>query len=153
MPPKTKKKGETKKEIVDDVEDEDEAEEDIEFDADEDEFFDESKFKEFNTNIKFHVFDPDKYENEIRREIIIVPSESRKTSEIITKFEFTEVTSIRGQQIEKGSKIFADVGDETDPIKMAQIEVRTKRCPLSIMRYISSNIAEIWEVNEMIIPY
>lgn len=126
---------------------------DIDFDADEDEFFDEKNFKEFNTNIKFHVFDPEKYENEIHKEIIIVPNEYRKTSEVITKFEFTSVTSNRGKQIENGSKIFVDTGDESDPIAMAELEIKMKQCPLAIRRMISHSIAEIWDVNEMIIPY
>jgi DNA-directed RNA polymerase subunit K/omega len=126
---------------------------DIDFDVEEDEFFDEKNFKEFNTKIKFHVFDPDKYENEIHKEIIIVPSEYRKTSEVITKFEFTSVTSNRGKQIENGSKIFVDIGDESDPITMSELEIKMKQCPLAIRRMISTNIAEIWDVNEMIIPY
>jgi DNA-directed RNA polymerase subunit K/omega len=126
---------------------------DIEFDADEDEFFDEKNFKDFNTKIKFHVFDPDKYENEIHKEIIIVPSQYRKTSEVITKFEFTDVTSNRAKQIENGSKIFVDIGDESDPVVMAEMEIKMKQCPLAIRRLISNNIAEVWDVNEMIIPY
>jgi DNA-directed RNA polymerase subunit K/omega len=126
---------------------------DIDFDVEEDEFFDEKNFKEFNTKIKFHVFDPDKYENEIHKEIIIVPSEYRKTSEVITKFEFTSVTSNRGKQIENGSKIFVDIGDESDPIAMSELEIKMKQCPLAIRRMISNNIAEIWDVNEMLIPY
>ena len=126
---------------------------DIEFDADEDEFFDEKNFKDFNTKIKFHVFDPDKYENEIHKEIIIVPSQYRKTSEVITKFEFTDVVSNRAKQIEDGSKIFVDLGDESDPVVMAEMEIKMKQCPLAIRRLISNNIAEVWDVNEMIIPY
>jgi DNA-directed RNA polymerase I, II, and III subunit RPABC2 len=129
------------------------VDDDSDFDVEEDEFFDEKNFKEFNTQIKFHVFDPDKYENEIHNEIIIVPSEYRKTSEVITKFEFTSVTSNRGKQIENGSKIFVDIGDESDPIAMAELEIKMKQCPLAIRRMISTNIAEIWDVNEMIVPY
>lgn len=117
------------------------------------EFFNEDNFKNANTNIKFHVFDPDKYKNEIHQDIIIIPNEHRKTSEIITKFEFTDITSNRAKQIENGSKIFVDIGDEDNPIKMAELEIKMKQCPMSIRRFISNNIAEIWNVNEMIIPY
>ena len=46
-----------------------------------------------------------------------------------------------------------DIEDESNPIKMAEMEIRMKKCPLSIVRYISSNIAEVWEVNELNIPY
>lgn len=159
MPPKSKV-NKKKKEIIaykeDDMElyeEPMEADNEIEFDADEDEFFDTNNFKKFNTKIKFHVFDPDKYENEIHKEIIIVPNQYRKTSEVITKFEFTDVTSNRAKQIENGGKIFVDIGDEDDPVVMAEMEIKQKQCPLAIRRLISNNIAEVWDVNEMIIPH
>lgn len=138
-------------ELIDD--DDDDDVEDVEFDAEEDEFFDKKNFKEFGENIKFRVFDPERYETELHKEIIIVPKNYRKTSEIITKYEFTDVVSNRAKQIENGSRIFVDIGDEDNPIKMAEMEIRKKRCPLSVRRMISNNIAEIWDVNEMSIPY
>jgi DNA-directed RNA polymerase subunit K/omega len=133
-------------------EDEDDAV-DVAFDAEEDEFFDEKNFKEFNERIKFRAYDPEDYETELHKELVIVPKNYRKTSEVITKFEYTDVVSNRAKQIENGSRIFADVGDEDSPIKMAEMEIRQKQCPLSVRRMISNNIAEIWDVNEMIIPY
>jgi DNA-directed RNA polymerase I, II, and III subunit RPABC2 len=138
----------------DDIAEENDGDEnELEFDAEEDEFFDDNNFKDFNDNIQFRVFDPEKYENEMHNEIIIIPNVHRRTSEVITKYEFTDVVSNRAKQIENGSPIFVDIKDETNPIFMAEMEIRMKRCPLSIRRLISSNIAEIWEVNEMIIPY
>ena len=107
----------------------------------------------FNKKIQFRVFDPEKYVNDTHKEIIVVPKQYRKTSEVITKFEYTDVTSNRAKQIENGSTIFTDIKDESDPIKMAEMEIRMKRCPLSIRRMISNNICEIWDVNEMLIPY
>lgn len=148
-----KKDNEGKKNIEPEIDDESESDNDLEFDVGEDEFFDENNFKDFNNKIQFRVFDPEKYETEMHKEIVIVPSAYRKTSEVITKFEFTDVVSNRAKQIENGSPIFVDIKDETDPIIMAELEIRLKRCPLSIRRLISNNIAEIWEVNEMMIPY
>ena len=116
---------------------------DIDFNAEEEQFFDTQNFKDFNEKIKFHVFDPEQYENEIRKEIIIVPDQYRKTSEVISKCEFTDVVSNRAKQIEDGSPIFVDIKDEDDPIIMAEMETRMKKCPLSILRMISNNIAEI----------
>ena len=137
-----------------DVEDEDEEEIDnIDIDADEDEFFDEKNFEDVNPHIQYHIYDPEKYENEIHKEIIVVPNNYRRTSEVITKFEYTDVTSNRAKQIENGSPIFTDIKGESDPIKMAELEIRMKRCPLSVRRMISNNICEIWDVNDMIIPY
>lgn len=143
------------KKVIELIDNEDDIidENDVDFDADDEDFFDEDNFKDFNNQIKYHVYDPNKYENEIHREITIIPNQFRKTSEVITKFEFTDVTSNRAKQIENGGKIFVDIHDETDPIKMAELEIRMKCCPFSIRRMISNDIAEIWDVNDMIIPY
>jgi DNA-directed RNA polymerase I, II, and III subunit RPABC2 len=161
MPPKQAKLN--KKTIIDDTgvdvydtqndESEYQNETNYQLEAQSEEFFNDDNFKNANTNIKFHIFDPDKYKNEIHQEIIIIPNEHRKTSEIITKFEFTDVTSNRAKQIENGSKIFVDIGSEDNPIKMAELEIKMKQCPLSVRRFISTNIAEIWSVNEMIVQY
>jgi DNA-directed RNA polymerase subunit K/omega len=150
----TKQTEKSKKTIIDDVDEtEFQNETQYQLEAQSEEFFNDDNFKNANTNIKFHVFDPDKYKNEIHSEIIIIPNEHRKTSEIITKFEFTDVTSNRAKQIENGSKLFVDIGNEDNPIKMAELEIKMKQCPLSIRRLISTNIAEIWSVNEMVVPY
>jgi DNA-directed RNA polymerase subunit K/omega len=140
-----------KKDIIYDEDDDDIV--DSDFNVEEELFFDEQNFKDFNEKIKFHVFDPEQYENEIRKEIVIVPDQYRKTSEVISKCEFTDVVSNRAKQIEDGSPIFVDIGDEDDPIIMAEMETRMKKCPLSIVRMISNNIAEVWAVNDMIVLY
>jgi DNA-directed RNA polymerase subunit K/omega len=119
----------------------------------EEEFFNDQNFKEFNNKIKFHVFDPEKYETELHKEITIVPPNYRRTSDVITKYEFTEVVSNRARQIENGSVIFTDIGNESNPIKMAELEIHKRMCPLSIRRMITTNMAEVWEVNDMICPY
>ena len=126
-------------------------ESDIELEPYVDKFLTMDKFSDFNADIKFHVFDPEKYKTEMHKEITIVPNNYRKTSDIISQYELTDVTSNRAIQIENGSKIFVDIGDESNPVKMAEMEIRMKKCPLSVMRHISSNIAEVWEVNDMIV--
>jgi DNA-directed RNA polymerase I, II, and III subunit RPABC2 len=136
-----------------DIDEDEEEIDNIDIDADEDEFFDEKNFEDVNPHIQYHIYDPEKYENEIHKEIIVVPNNYRRTSEVITKFEYTDVTSNRAKQIENGSPIFTDIKGESDPIKMAELEIRMKRCPLSVRRMISHNICEIWDVNDMIIPY
>ena len=136
-----------------DIDEDEEEIDNIDIDAAEDEFFDEKNFEDVNPHIQYHIYDPEKYENEIHKEIIVVQNNYRRTSEVITKFEYTDVTSNRAKQIENGSPIFTDIKGESDPIKMAELEIRMKRCPLSVRRMISHNICEIWDVNDMIIPY
>ncbi len=102
--------------------------------------------------LQFHVFNPDKYEIETHHNIIIVPPEHRKTSQRLTEYEYTEVVSHRAQQIENGGVCFANVGDETNPIVMAEMEITQRMCPLSVRRLHNHLIGEEWEVNEMLVP-
>lgn len=143
-----------KKTFINNISDDNTENDEIkDIDSDTEELFNDNMFKNANENINFNIYDPDKYVNETHQEIIIIPNEHRKTSEVITKFEYTDVISNRAKQIENGSKIFVDIGVEDNPIVMAEMEIKMKQCPLSIMRFISNNIAEIWNVNEMIVPY
>ena len=73
---------------------------DTEVEYDEVEFVKKTNYAEFDKNIKFNIYDQDNFQIETHKEIIIVADEKRKTSEIITKFEFTEVVSNRAKQIE-----------------------------------------------------
>jgi DNA-directed RNA polymerase I, II, and III subunit RPABC2 len=102
--------------------------------------------------LKFHIFNPDKYEIESHRNILIVPSDHRKTSEVMTEYEYTEVVSHRAKHIENGGPVYVDIGNETDPIVMAEMEILQKKCPLSIRRVHNNLVAEIWAVNECTLP-
>lgn len=101
----------------------------------------------------------EKYEyNPIQRaKIIYVRPKDRITSEVMTKFEYAEVVSIRAKQLEDDDQPFTDVGDLQDPIEMAKKEIADKKCPLSVVRNRTvegdTTIAELWQINEMAIPY
>jgi len=89
----------------------------------------------------------------IQKEIIILDSENCKTSEILTQFEYTEIISHRAKQIENGGICFTDVQYLTDPIMMAEKELKDGKCPLDIIRMLTDKIGERWHVNEMAIDY
>lgn len=155
----TKKKKETQKNLKDtkkkkimEILSEDE-EDDTELETfNDDDFYNENNFKEYD-NIKYKIYNPDTFTNITHREINIVPKNERRSSDIITKYEYTEVTSIRAKQIENGSRIFIDIKDLSDPVEIAEREIEEKRCPLSIRRMLCDEYAEIWEVNELFVPY
>lgn len=90
-----------------------------------------------------------KYTPVIRQQIVYVHPNNRKTSEVITPFEYSEITSIRAVQIEKGGTCWTDTGELTDPIKMAEKELRDRRCPLKLERRLTDDIYEVWDVNKM----
>ena len=92
------------------------------------------------------------YAPQVNKTLIEVAPENRRTSEVMTIYEYTEIISTRTKQIESGGVCFTDTGDEEDPIKMAEKELRDKRCPLMIIRHITPIIVERWDVNEMAMP-
>lgn len=93
------------------------------------------------------------YKPILRAEIVYRNPDDRVTSEVMTRFELCEIVSIRAKQLEKGHKVFTDIGELTNPIDIAKKEVVDKKCPLSIVRMITDKVAEKWQVNEMAIPH
>ncbi len=89
------------------------------------------------------------YKPVVRNQIVYVHPSKRVTSEILTKFELTEVISHRAKQIENGGLSFTDVGELTDPIEIAKKEIQDKKCPLCIVRMLTDVVAEKWAVNEL----
>ena len=66
--------------------------------------------------------------------------------------EYTEVTSIRADQIAHGGMVFVERDGEDDPIKLAEKEIAEKQCPLKIRRRLNNELFEDWSVNELGIP-
>ena len=85
------------------------------------------------------------------QEVDVVPARDRRTSNMLTNFEYTEVVSIRAQQLVDGCEPWVDIGNETSPIKIAEMEIKAKKCPLAIERAVGTQI-EIWNISEMILP-
>ena len=83
---------------------------------------------------------------------IIVKSENRITSNILSIYEYIELISIRASQISNGSYVFTDVAGYSDPIEMAKKELIDNRCPLYVKRGIGMNRFELWSPNVMSKP-
>ncbi len=85
-------------------------------------------------------------------ELIVVPARDRRTSNIMTTFEYTEFVSVRAQQLVDGCNPWIDIGDETNPIRIAEMEIKANKCPLAVERRIGNNMVEIWYASEMVVP-
>lgn len=119
-----------------------------------DSFFNQDSYNSYIQKNSLTVIDPVNYvNNDIHKVDAITPDEYRITSDIMTLAEYTRVISERAKQIENGSIIFVDVKDETDTIKIAEMEVFQKKSPLKIRRDINKSIYELWRVNEMVLPF
>ncbi len=92
------------------------------------------------------------YTPAVHKVIVWINANDRRTSEIMSKFEYTEVISIRAKQIENGGQCFTTVENISDPLDKAKKEIRDKKCPLDIIRAITDTIYERWHVNEMSVP-
>jgi DNA-directed RNA polymerase I, II, and III subunit RPABC2 len=83
----------------------------------------------------------------------LINKSERKTSSIMTIYEKTRLLGIRTQQIDMGCEPFIDASKGfTDSIQIAEQELKEKKIPLIIRRYLPNGDYEDWEVDEMIIP-
>ena len=93
------------------------------------------------------IMDEENYNKEL------IPKEQRQTTPFLTKYEKARIIGARALQISKNSPILISNeqrGDETDPILIAEIELREKKIPFIIRRYLPDGSYEDWKVNELI---
>lgn len=72
--------------------------------------------------------------SEYNKEIIVIKPENRKFSQILSKYEMTELVSIRATQISQYNNCMVDITGLDDPIAMAQRELRMRKCPIMVRR-------------------
>ena len=84
--------------------------------------------------------------------VTVVPDDERITSNIMSKFEWSEVIGIRTCHIESGGAIYTEIGTLKDPYLIAIKELQDRKCPLLIIRKIGDNKVEHWKCNEMGFP-
>lgn len=127
---------------------------DIIDDYEEEVFFNTNSYNNFIKKNNIEFLGNEMYTNNNTHKIdIVVPKDKRITSEIMTLAEFTRVISERAKQIENGAPIFCDTNGETNLIKIAEMEIALKCCPMKITRFITTNIKEIWAISEMVPPF
>ena len=128
--------------------------EEVEDNYEEEEFFNKDSYLSFIKKNNTPLLNADNYtSNDVHHVNIRIPDDNRITSEKMTMAEYTRVISERAQQIQNGSPIFIDIKDETEPIKIAELEIRNKRSPMKIIRHLTKNIVEHWTVNELAPPF
>jgi DNA-directed RNA polymerase I, II, and III subunit RPABC2 len=93
------------------------------------------------------------------KEIVVVDTENRQTSDVMSKFEMTECVSIRAVQIARFNNCMVDITGLTDPVLMAKRELMMRKVPLTLRRYVGEtenskgefeSYYEYWNPNEMI---
>ena len=74
----------------------------------------------------------------------------RTTDRYLTKYERARVLGIRAEHIALGAALMVDRGDLTDPMEIAEKELRARKLPLFIHRKLTDQLAEEWDVNELL---
>jgi len=74
-----------------------------------------------------------------------------KTSKYLTKYEETRVIGLRGLQISNGAPILVETNGETDPLRIARLELRNRVLPMTIRRTLPDGTIEDVRINDLIV--
>ncbi|KAG5547179.1 hypothetical protein RHGRI_013002 [Rhododendron griersonianum] len=81
-----------------------------------------------------------------------VPKErARKTSKYMTKYERARILGTRALQISMNAPVMVELEGETDPLEIAMKELRERKIPFTIRRYLPDGSYEDWGVDELIV--
>ncbi|XP_059309196.1 DNA-directed RNA polymerases II and V subunit 6B-like [Lycium ferocissimum] len=75
----------------------------------------------------------------------------RKTSKYMTKYERARILGTRAVQISMNAPVMVELEGETDPLEIAMKELREKKIPFTIRRYLPGRSYEDWGVDELIV--
>ncbi|CAN1180604.1 DNA-directed RNA polymerases II, IV and V subunit 6A [Linum perenne] len=82
----------------------------------------------------------------------VEPSErDRKTSKYMTKYERARILGTRALQISMNAPVMVELEGETDPLEIAMKELRQRKIPFTIRRYLPDGSYEEWGVDELIV--
>lgn len=80
-----------------------------------------------------------------------VDPDKRMTTPYLTKYERARVLGTRALQIAMGAPIMVELEGETDPLAIALKELKVKKVPMIIRRYLPDGSYEEWSIDELII--
>ncbi|THU74530.1 hypothetical protein C4D60_Mb04t34350 [Musa balbisiana] len=75
----------------------------------------------------------------------------RKTSKYMTKYERARILGTRALQISMNAPVMVELEGETDPLEIAMKELRERKIPFTIRRYLPDGSYEEWGVDELIV--
>ena len=80
-----------------------------------------------------------------------IAPQDRVTTRYMTKYERARLLGTRALQISMNAPIMVELEGETDPLQIAMKELREKKIPMIIRRYLPDNYYEDWSVDELIV--
>ena len=82
-----------------------------------------------------------------------VAMEDRITTPYMTKYERARILGTRAMQISMNAPVMVELEGETDPLQIALKELRARKIPITVRRFLPDGSYEDWNVDELIIPY
>jgi DNA-directed RNA polymerase I, II, and III subunit RPABC2 len=79
-----------------------------------------------------------------------IPNDQRSTTPFMTKYEKARILGTRALQISMNAPVLVDLEGETDPLQIAIKELREKKIPLIVRRYMPDGYYEDWTCEELL---
>ncbi|KAJ3488780.1 hypothetical protein NLG97_g6133 [Lecanicillium saksenae] len=79
-----------------------------------------------------------------------IPDAERNTTPYMTKYERARILGTRALQISMNAPVLVDLEGETDPLQIAIKELREKKIPLIVRRYLPDGYYEDWTCEELL---
>ncbi|KAL8789246.1 MAG: hypothetical protein Q9195_006892 [Heterodermia aff. obscurata] len=79
-----------------------------------------------------------------------IAKDKRNTTPYMTKYERARVLGVRANQISQNAPVLVDLEGETDPLRIALKELREKKIPLVVRRYLPDGWYEDWTCEELL---
>ncbi|EYC33192.1 hypothetical protein RB195_005475 [Necator americanus] len=76
-------------------------------------------------------------------------STDRVTTPFMTKYERARVLGTRALQIAMGAPVMVELEGETDPLEIARKELKHRRIPIIVRRYLPDGSFEDWSVDQL----
>ncbi len=115
-------------------------------------FNNENIFEDINLNKKnSEKFIETGFIETIPSQVIQSKSDNRITLPYLTKFEKARILGARSLQISMGAPLMVDSNSETDALELAAKELKERKIPITIRRYLPSGKYEDWRIDELII--
>ena len=82
---------------------------------------------------------------------VSVAKSERVTTKYLTKYEKARVLGTRALQISMNAPVMVDLDGETDPLRIAEKELRERKIPIIIRRFLPDGSHEDWSIDELIV--
>ncbi|KAI8146725.1 DNA directed RNA polymerase-like protein II polypeptide F [Fennellomyces sp. T-0311] len=81
----------------------------------------------------------------------LTEAKEKTTTPYMTKYERARVLGTRALQISLNAPVMVDLDGESDPLVIAMKELREKKVPLVVRRFLPDGTYEDWHVKELIV--